>query len=191
MKIRFVSTKAQIADLLTKHFTQPEVWLPLLKRAGIRPPGESSDRARHSSPSSRKRPAMFVRLKPSSKNRTRSVVRAAHTVRPATPADMSGDIGGEREAQALMSDDTRALRAKVWWAFAHDSWQLLRNVVPRAVGHVRDRTQATMDRWFRFMHQSGCRPFISVLPLGESAHVDEAVEVAKTWPALLENDSAA
>ncbi len=76
-------------------------------------------------------------------------------------------------------------------AFAHDVLQLLRNVVPSSVGHVRDRTQATMDRWFRFMHQSGCRPFISVLPLGESAHVDEAVEVAKTWPAILENDSAA
>ena len=90
-----------------------------------------------------------------------------------------------------MSDESRDLRLKVWWAFAHDVLQLLSKVVPSAVGHVRDRTQATMDRWYKFMHQSGCRPFVSVLPLGASAHVDEAVAVARAWPTILGSNPTA
>jgi hypothetical protein len=104
---------------------------------------------------------------------------------------LQGNIGGEKDAEALMSGETRDRRMKVWWAFAHDVLQLLRNVVPSSVGHVRDRTQATMERWYKFMHESGCRSFVSVLPLGESAHVDEAVGVAKMWPAILAADSSA
>ncbi len=134
---------------------------------------------------------MIVRLKPMSQDQPVSDRRAAHAARPTSASTMQGNIGGEKDAEALMSGETRDYRLKVWWAFAHDVLQLLRNVVPSSVGPARGRTQATMDRWFRLMHQSGCRPFVSVLPLGESAHVDDAIEVAKAWPALLENDSAA
>ena len=98
VKIRFVSTKAQIADLLTKHFTKPDLWHPLLRRAGIRPPAErasskssadsrasskSSSKSHRSSNGSIKRPAMAARLKPSESERPPptsdpSAARAVH-----------------------------------------------------------------------------------------------------------------
>ena len=135
---------------------------------------------------------MCVRLKPLSQEQRTSSQSAAHAVRPApTSTTVQGDIGGEMSDQA-MTPEAQDSRHKVWWAFAHDTLNFQRSVVPQAFGNAhRSRTQDTMDHWFRFMHNSGGTPMIASRKLEECNEVDEAIEWAKVWPVVDRRDSEA
>ena len=103
---------------------------------------------------------MFVRPKRVRENSLKADTRVAHAARPTSASNMQGNIGGENEVAILTSEATRDLRKKVWWALAHDVLQALYNVAPSSVGHVRNRTEATMERWYRSFHERGCLPFV-------------------------------
>ena len=129
---------------------------------------------------------MFVRLKPASDTHPRSTTNLTRAVDTAAGAAIMGDIGGET---VLNTQEARNLRKKVWWSFAFDTLALLGHIVPSAVGGVIARSESTMERWFQFLHESGCRPLISAHPLAPSGQIEMGVEVVSQWPNLKKRDA--
>ena len=200
VKIRFVSAKAQIADILTKHFAKPELWHPLLRRAGIRLPSRPTTRespqgsrpptrSRSSSPALHKHYAMAARLKPSSKEQLATDASVAHAAREDTAVTMQGNIGGEGEygAARAVNQGARARRRSLWWSFAFSDAPVPVRGLPEAVGgrhHSPEPTEATFRHWWRLMHGEGCRPLIAKKALQEIGNFEDYLKVAVDWSKL-------